>query len=149
MLSDDAKKTKTGDLGEKLVARFYRNQGHDVEESLNLFDFEKDMTIDGETCEVKTQMPWIKENAFSIREQQVKKCMNVDRLIFVETPSKFNDHRVHIYEFPKETRKYRTKITKDNRKMALFEKKNAVLLTTIEDDSIIEQFDRYNLSDWK
>lgn len=149
MLTENDKKTKTGELGERLVARYYRDQGHKVEESLNLFDREKDMTIDEETCEVKTQIPWIRENAFTVKENQIRKCLSVERLIFVETPSKFNGYKVEIYEFPKDTRKYRTKITKDNRKMILFEKKNGVLLTTIEDDGIVEQFNRYSLTDWK
>lgn len=149
MLSENDKKTKTGELGERLVARYYRANGHNVEESLNLFDHTKDMTIDEETCEVKTQIPWIKEDSFTIKENQVKKCLSVDRLIFVETPSKFNNYQVEIYEFPKEKREPKVKVTRDNRKMILFEKKKGVLLTTITDDDIVNQFKRYSLSEWK
>ena len=149
MLTENDKRTKTGDLGERLVAKYYRDLGHKVDESLNLFDRFKDMSIDDESCEVKTQIPWIKENAFTIQESQVKKCLSVDRLIFVETPSKFNDYKVEIYEFPKESRDPKVKITKDNRKMILFEKKKGVLLTTITDDEIVNQFKRYSLSEWK
>lgn len=149
MLSENDKKTKTGDLGEKIVARYYRNLGHNVEESLNLFDRTKDMMIDEETCEVKTQIPWIMEKAFTVKPNQIKKCLNVEHLIFVETPSKFNNYVVQLYEFPKEKREYRMKRTKNNVDMILFEKKNATLLTTITDRDIIDQFQRYSLSEWK
>lgn len=149
MLTDNDKKTKTGELGERLVARYYRENGHNVSESLNLFDREKDMTIDEETCEVKTQIPWIMEKSFTVKPNQLRKCLSVDHLIFVETPSKFNNYSVEIYEFPKEDRCYRKKRTRSGDDMILFEKRNGVLLTTITDPDIVDQFKRYTSSEWK
>jgi len=149
MLNTSEKKTKTGDLGEKLVAKYYRSLGHKVEESLDLFDRKKDMMIDEETCEVKTQQPWHMENSFTVQGNQIKKCTTVDRLIFVETPSKYNGFEVKIYEFPKDKRMTKVRSTSDNRKMYLFSKDNGILLTTIKEPVIIDQFKKYMVSEWR
>lgn len=140
------KMTMTGALGERLVAKYYRDQGHVVEESLNMYDSEQDMHIDGANCEVKTQQPWHNEKSFTIRETQLKKCLEADKLVFVETPSTYNNYTVQLWEFPKESRTYRTKTTRQNRTMHLFEKKNGVLLQTIDEKGIIDQFKKFTLS---
>lgn len=149
MLNNSERRMKTGDLGEKLVARYYRSNGILVEESLNLNDSKKDMLVDNKTCEVKTQQAWHKENSFSIRVNQLKKCTDVDILIFVETPSKYNQNTVRLYEMPKDKRKVKTLTTSDGRTMHLFSKNNAILLETITDENIVKQFERYSLSKWK
>lgn len=148
MTTVDENKTRTGLLGEKIVAKYYRDQGMKVDESLDLYDRKKDMTIDSETCEIKTQQLWYKENSFTVKENQIKKCSEVDKLIFVETPSKFNNFKVSIYEYPKNKRQTKVKLTSDNRKMHLYNKDNGILLTTITDDVIINQFKRYSVSSW-
>jgi hypothetical protein len=149
MLNSEQRKSKTGDLGERLVARYFRQQGFQVEESLDLFDRKKDMIIDqNQSCEVKTQQLWHLQKAFTIRESQLKKCSNVDKLIFVETPSKYNQNRVFLYEFPKDKRQTRLMKTKDDRLMYLFPISNAILLETIDDPLICEQFNNYTLSTW-
>ena len=148
MLTTDQQRSKTGELGERLVARYYRLLSHTIEESLDLFDRKKDMTVDGLTCEVKTQQLWHKEQAFTVKSNQVKKCTDIDILIFVETPSKYNGNKVNIYEFTKDRRATRVMRTRDNRTMHLFYKKHANLLTTITDDGIVQQFNRYSLSSW-
>jgi hypothetical protein len=148
MLTAEQQRSKTGDLGEKLVARYYRSLSYTVEESLDLFDQRKDMTVDGLTCEVKTQQLWHKEQAFTVKSNQVEKCTDIDILIFVETPSKYNGNKVNIYEFAKDRRATRVMRTSDNRMMHLFYKKNANLLTTITDGVIVQQFNRYSLSSW-
>lgn len=149
MLNESEKKTKTGDLGEKLVAKYFRGLGYDVEESLDLFDRKKDMMINEETCEVKTQQPWHSENAFSVKENQMKKCLSVDHLIFVETPSENNNYEVKLYEFPKDKRQTKIRTTSDNRKMYLFSKVNGNLLTSISEPVIVEQFKKYMMSAWR
>jgi hypothetical protein len=149
MLNDSERKTKTGELGEKLVARYYRSLGLPVEESLDLFDSKKDMLVDNKTCEVKAQQAWHKENSFSVRSNQLRKCTDIDILIFVETPSKYNQNTVRLYEMPKDKRKVKTLTTSDGRTMHLFSKNNAILLETITDENIVKQFERYSLSKWK
>ena len=149
MFTAEQFKTKTGDLGERLVARYYRSLGKSVEESLDLFDRKKDMTIDTLSCEVKTQQPWHKQSAFTVKPNQIEKCLDVDLLIFVETPSRYNGNSVEIYEIPKDKRQTKVMKTKDNRTMHLYKKCNAILLTTITDDVIVEQFNRYMTSTWR
>ena len=149
-LDADQMKVKTGDLGERLVARYFRSQGLQVEESMDLFDRKKDMIVDEKhTCEVKTQQLWHKENAFTVKPGQIAKCRDVDILIFVETPSKYNGNVVNLYEFPKDKRQTRSLRTRDGRTMHLFEKENASLLATISDPVIVNQFNRYTLSTWR
>jgi hypothetical protein len=148
MLSENDLKVKTGNLGEKLVAKYFRDLGHSVEESLDLLDRKKDMMIDDETCEIKTQTPWYQQKAFSVKWNQIEKCSNVDKLIFVETPSRDNPC-VKIYEYKKENRNPRMMVTRDNRKMYLFPISEGNLLTTITDPMIIDQFNRYSVSTWK
>jgi len=89
-----------GSIGEDLVADLYRRRGHQVTLSENKYDSVKDMLIDGQTCEVKTQMPFFYKRMFTIKVNQYFKCMNSDMLIWVETPSKHNDYRIDIYESP-------------------------------------------------
>jgi ABC-type transport system involved in Fe-S cluster assembly fused permease/ATPase subunit len=149
MLSAQELKLKTGDLGEKLVAKYFREIGQTVEESLDLFDRKKDMTINEETCEVKTQQRWHMENSFTIAKFQLNKCRSVDRLIFVETPSKYNQDTVTLYEYPKEKRNFRLKNTSDGRSMYLLNVSDGKLLTTYTERYIIDQFNRYSTSNWR
>ena len=100
-----------GSIGEDLVADLYRRQGSEVALSENKYDSVKDMLVDGQTCEVKTQMPYFLKKMFTIKVNQYFKCMNADKLIWVEAPSKHNDYRIDIYESPqrgmREFRKYK------------------------------------------
>jgi hypothetical protein len=150
VLDADQMKVKTGDLGERLVARYFRSRGLHVEESIDLFDQKKDMVVNEKhTCEVKTQQLWHKENAFTIKPGQIAKCRDVDILIFVETPSKYNGNVVNLYEFPRDKRQTRSLCTRDGRTMHLYAKENARLLATISDSLIVDQFNRYTLSTWR
>ena len=42
---DGERKILLGLIGERIVAHYLRNMGHVVEESLNVFDMEKDMMV--------------------------------------------------------------------------------------------------------
>ena len=83
-----------GKLGEDLFARLeYCILSEDV------FDSEKDgIDINGKTVEIKTQYRFHSRNLFTIRadkQTNFEKCMNVDRLIFVE----YNvDDIINIFE---------------------------------------------------
>jgi hypothetical protein len=81
------KKAGLGSMGEKIVAKYLRGCGRTVEESINPLDNEKDLLVDGKKIEVKTQVPFLKENAFSFRENQLKKCLGVEEVWFVNVPS--------------------------------------------------------------
>lgn len=149
MFSVNEQKTRTGTLGEKIVAKYFRDLGHKVDESLDLFDEKKDMMIDEDYCQVKTQQKWHKEKAFTVSHAQVSKCRSVDRLIFVDTPSKYDKPVVRIYEYPKDKRNFYKKETSDGRYMYLLKVSDGNLLTTIEDSVIIDQFNKYSTSTWR
>ena len=149
MLSYEERKKKTGELGEKLVSRYYRFLGLSVEKSSDKFDIKKDMLVDNKTCEVKAQQAWHVQNSFAVETDQLKKCNDVDILIFVETPTRFNNNTVRLYKMPKDKREVRTLITKDNRKMKLFSRNNAILLQIITNKDIVDEFKLYSSSKWK
>lgn len=81
-----SQKILLGMIGERIVAQFLRSQGREVLESLNVFDSEKDMMVDGKPCEVKTQVPFMIEDSFALPVNQLKKVMGVHRLYFVCVP---------------------------------------------------------------
>jgi hypothetical protein len=80
-----------GIMGERIVAHTLRQQGHVVEESLNVFDTEKDMLVDNNPVEVKTQVPYMIEDSFAVFPNQLKKLKNCHRAYFVSVPLKAED----------------------------------------------------------
>lgn len=82
----DYKRVLLGMLGEKIVAKHFRDSGHQVEESLNVFDSDKDMVIDGYNVEVKTNAPLIYYDSFSFKKGQYNKIMNAHRVYWVSVP---------------------------------------------------------------
>jgi hypothetical protein len=88
--SIDVKKVMLGMVGERIVAYFLRKQGHDIEESLDPFDSEKDMLMDGQRIEVKTQVPFLVEDSFGLHPGQLKKLRGNHRAYFVSVPPSKN-----------------------------------------------------------
>jgi hypothetical protein len=82
----DYKKVLLGMLGEKIVAKHFRNNGHIVEESLDVFDSNKDMVVDGNSVEVKTNAPLIYYDSFSFPKSQYDKITNSHRVYWVSVP---------------------------------------------------------------
>ena len=147
-MANELKMNQLGMAGEKLVSNFFRGLGHTVEESLSTYDRVKDMTVNGKTCEVKTQQPFHVEDAFTMKENQLTKCKNVDKLIFVEAPEP-KANVVYIWEAPKEHRKFRTRVTRDGRNMYLLDKSNMILLTSINDKVLVNEMKSFSNSKWK
>lgn len=81
-----AQKILLGMIGERIVAQALRKQGCVVEESLNFFDMDKDMLVDGKPCEVKTQVPFMIEDSFGVSPSQLPKIMKCHRVYFVTVP---------------------------------------------------------------
>ena len=79
-----------GKTGEKIIANMLNSQGLKVEYSIDNYDREKDFLVEGKKIEVKTEQPYVKKNAISIRETQLKKCKTVDILYFVSVPPLIN-----------------------------------------------------------
>jgi hypothetical protein len=90
---NELKKTLLGILGEKIVAKYLRDKGHEVNESLYMFDSSKDMIVDGNYVEVKTQVPFLIHDAFGISINQMNKIQNSHKVYWVSVPpSKIHDN---------------------------------------------------------
>lgn len=146
MSNNKEKMIMLGALGEKIVRYCAQQNGLMVEESLSLYDSNKDLKIDGKTCEVKTQSRFFVEDAFTVKYNQVEKCSNVDLLYFVETPHKGNV--INVFECPKENRKWRTRKTKDGRKMYLLDRSNMNLIYSFENAQIANEMRSNSNSGW-
>lgn len=150
MYPDKHKMTMLGNAGEKVVEEYFRERGHVVASSTSIYDNIKDLVIDGKfTIEVKTQQLFHRKESFSIKHNQLSKCLNVDYLIFVETPSIENGDTISIWGYTKDKRQYEDYTTKDGRKMYLFPKVNGTLLKKIKDAKRIKEFRQNSNSDWK
>ena len=141
-LSDDKQKTELGGDGEQLVKSVHESKGHTVVLSEDKFDSVKDMTIDGKTCEVKTQIPVITQNCFAVEDgRQYNKVNNADIAIFVEIPynNKYGVNKtVNIYRLnERKGRKFRTA---DGRDMRLYPISKMTLIEKIDDEDICEHF---------
>jgi hypothetical protein len=90
---DQLKKTLLGMLGEKIVAKYLRDKGHTVNESLHMFDSLKDMDVDGNQVEVKTQVPFLIYDSFAVSTNQMNKIKNSHKVYWVSVPpSKVKDN---------------------------------------------------------
>lgn len=110
VLSMRTNKEKLGDLGEAFAARIL-----DIVLSENKYDMEKDGTIGTTRIEVKTQNrhPFGYFTVNTAFQNQLPKCLKVDRLVFVEYD---NTDKIKLWECV--DRKYTTILTKSGRKMA-------------------------------
>lgn len=141
-----------GRMGEKIIANYLNSKGHSVEESIDHYDYEKDLLVDGKKVEVKTEAPFVMQNAFSVRENQLKKCRNVDILYFVSVPPSIKPNYKWagwIFEVDPKTFKHRTYTTKTGLKMILIDiEQDAVKAVHKMKDSEINQLSRYTSSNY-
>lgn len=83
--------SELGLSGEKIITNYFNEQGQKVKHSLDKFDREKDMLIEGSIkVEVKTQQPYVKMGALTFRPNQLRKCSTVDELYFVTATAQFD-----------------------------------------------------------
>ena len=85
----DYKRKVLGDIGEKIVGNYMSKIGRTVEMSTDPFDSEKDMKVNGVSLEVKTQVPYCLEKSFTIRRNQLNKCLNVEYFVIVQAPCEY------------------------------------------------------------
>lgn len=87
-LTREEKMNELGLAGEKVVANMLNklHPGLVIEHSINKYDSEKDMLVDGKKVEVKTESPFVFKNCFSFRPNQLRKCRNVDAFYIVSVP---------------------------------------------------------------
>lgn len=140
-----------GMIGERIVAYYLRKDGHDVEESLNVYDSEKDMLVDGLPVEVKTQVPIMIEDSFGIALSQKAKLFSCHRVYFVSVPLKATDELAGcIFEMdPRDPdlKAHRWE-TNTGRPMVCFPRrqKSLKLIYQIKDNDILEQLRKLSTS---
>lgn len=87
-------KVLLGLLGERIVAKVLRDANYKVEESLNVFDPNKDMLVNGKKVEVKCQVPYLIQDAFAVSPSQIRKLLSCKYVFWVSVPPKtINDDR--------------------------------------------------------
>jgi hypothetical protein len=143
--SVDVRKILLGVIGERIVSSFLRKQGHEVEESLNVFDTEKDMLVDGQKVEVKTQVPIIMEDSFGVTMNQKPKIMSSHRVYFISVPLPKNQDDLEggIFEMnPKDPmlKAHRWR-TFSGREMLCFPRRQTAmkLIHRIDDEKVLKQ----------
>jgi len=146
-MNNKTKNQMLGNLGEKLVAHYFSKQGYNVDFALDPFDSEKDLVVEGYTCEVKTQQPYHILKSFTIRKSQLKKCMSVNMNFFVETPSEQSNWCTKIYLCPKDHLNFEP-IGGNNDRLKI-NIKNMKLLQTINDKKINNRMIELSTSKWQ
>jgi hypothetical protein len=147
----DAKKILLGLMGERIVAHFLRKRGHEVEESLNPFDDEKDMLVDENPVEVKTQVPYMIEDSFAVLPYQLKKLKSCHRVYWVSVPLKRPDDLdgcIFELDMSDETvRAHRVK-RHDGEEVVCFPRRQSAMkiVGTITDEKLLEQLQKLSTS---
>ena len=151
IMNNTAKMDILGRMGEKYVGNVLAQEGVIVEHATNHFDSEKDMIGDGKTVEVKTQVPFIIEKAFSIKNNQLMKCRGVDVLYFISVPAPNHSFQHDGWLFRVDPKSFVTKTrkTKDGRFMTLIPI-NQPAVTPIHKipESVIQDMMKYTVSEY-
>lgn len=150
-MNTSEKMNELGLIGEKIVINYLSSIGCKIEQSIDKYDSTKDLIADNKTVEVKTQVPFIMENALTFLPSQLKKCKNVDRLFFVTVPANSKEYKWSgwLFEVDPKNFKTREKITKDGRKMILvnIEQEAVTPIHELKSD-YIKELKRYKVSDY-
>lgn len=143
--------SQLGRAGEVVFGNYMSQQGKVVEYSINQYDSNKDMKIDGKSYEIKTQVPFVLEDAFTVKENQLRKLKTADYTVFISVPNKERSHwssgKVYMIESNKIEKVIRRRKTRDGRQMILLPiNEMTELFTMSEENSKILQ--RYSVSEW-
>lgn len=147
----EVSKAQLGRAGEVVFGNYMAQQGKIVQYSINQYDDKRDMKIDGTSYEVKTQVPFVFENAFTVKENQLRKLRSVEYIVFVSVPCKNKNHwsagKVYIIPGSRVDEIVRRRMTKDGRSMVLLPiSQMTELFTMSEDNAKILQ--EYSVSAW-
>ena len=139
-----SQKILLGVMGERIVASILRKEGRIVEESLNVFDEEKDMLVDGKKVEVKTQVPYMMEDSFAVPLKQVYKIMKCHKVYFVSVPMQKtpDDLEGCVFEFdPSNNPKAHRVERHDGEKVTCFPRRQDAMriIHRITDEGILSQ----------
>lgn len=139
-----------GRAGESIIFNYFVKNGKKVEISVNQFDSQKDMIVEGKNVEVKTQVPFITKNSFSFKRNQLNKCMTADEVYFISVPTKKNHFSEgKVYSIRGSDIEYKEFKTKDGRDMILvpIEQKNMKIVFEVSGEEK-ELLVKYSSSNW-
>ena len=152
-MNKDVKMQMLGQLGEAIVQNYLQDIGHNVRKSVNTFDHEKDFTVDGKPIEVKTQVPFFSESAFTVKPNQLPKCRNVDMLFFVAVPNSKGKYKDYygggVYQVDPKNARWKTRTVSGTRTMKILpiEQDAVKLVHTILDKSVLRQMEELSVSE--
>jgi hypothetical protein len=139
-----------GLAGEKIVINMLSDEGCKIKTSIDKYDSEKDLLVDGQyKVEVKTQVPFVMQNAFTFKPNQLRKCRSVDVLYFVSVPPPRNQDKWAGWIFRAEPKNFTTRTyrTKDGREMILIDREQSALvpIKKMSDDEM-KELQKYSVS---
>jgi len=146
------KKQTMGQIGEIIIRTLLESVGRLVVIG-DWWDLEKDFLIDGKRVEVKTQVPWVKEGAFTFKDDQSWKVMKADEVYFVAVPNKKYPSKFDGCVYKLDTSKkfrYYNKETSDGRVMKCvpIEQDAMEMIYKIDDQDILDQLMAASSSGW-
>ena len=139
-----------GLAGEKIVINMLSDEGSRIKTSVDKYDSEKDLLVDGQyKVEVKTQVPFVMQNAFTFKPNQLRKCRSVDVLYFVSVPPPRHADKWAGWIFRAEPKNFVTRIynTKDGREMVLIDREQPALTPVKKmTDEEMKELQKYTVS---
>ena len=141
-IADKGQMVELGFIGEQIVFNVLKEKFNaEVVFSEDPWDSEKDMTINGVKCEVKTQIPFITQKSFAVKESQHKKCAEAEVLIFVEPPyhNRYGKNdMIKVWLSKQKDRTGKRIYTQDGRYMIMYHRDQMIKIREIGDDYNIE-----------
>jgi|SanBayMetagenome_1026888.scaffolds.fasta_scaffold21017_3 hypothetical protein len=150
-MSRDNNMTMLGRAGETVVLNWFNRQGISCKVSVDQYDSQKDMIAEGKKIEVKTQVPFVFKDAFTFKENQLRKCLTSDYVYFVSVPNKTKPHHSDgkVYRIESSKMQYSEHRTKDGRKMIIVPiKQPAMQMLFVMDYSEASILQKYSVSGW-
>ncbi len=151
MFDTEAPQAKMGRAGETIVHNWLNKNGFVVEASVDQYDSEKDMLVEGKKIEVKTQVPFVIKDAFSILQKQLNKCLKADMVYFVSVPNTKHMHYSDgkVYRIESNKIKYQFHKTKDGRQMILIPIRQSDMIEVFQmSPKECQILQRYSVSKW-
>ena len=150
MMTKEELMNELGLAGEKIVINMLSDEGCRIKTSVDKYDSEKDLLVDGQyKVEVKTQVPFVMQNAFTFKPNQLRKCRSVDVLYFVSVPPPRHEDKWAGWIFRVEPKKFVTRNykTKDGREMILIDREQSALVPVKKmTDDEMKELQKYTVS---
>ena len=148
-MTKDEMMNELGLAGEKIIINMLSEDGHKVKTSINKYDSEKDLLVGNKKVEVKTQVPFVIQNAFTFKPNQLRKCRSVDILYFVCVPPPRHKDQWAGLVFEADPKSFTTRnyTTKDGRVMVLIDRNQPALkpVKKISDEEV-KELQKYSVS---